>query len=195
MKILTLLMLSLLLVTVAIADDPKEEEILVLSAMDIRRSPTTAPLMHRSNALTNRDKQVKFTFYTGDLFLYNSQAHGYLMTDGYIKTGLPEESLQGRGITIGHTNNCKGIGFEHFGVNSGFKNPCIPIKFEHNSFYDIDTITTKDTVYVYVIGPDVEDEMQLDFSGTYPSFDTVFGVALDYKSSSYGFFNMVQVLK
>jgi len=190
--LLTTLLLGAFFTPLALAADAN---VLVLSTMDIRRSPTTAPLMHRTNALTHKDKQVKFTFYTGDLFKYNPNAHGYLMTDGYIDSSLPEQSLQGRGITIGRVNNCNGIGFEHFGINAGFKDPCIPIKFATNTFYDIKTITTKDTVYVHVIGPRVDDEIRLDFSGDYPSFDTVFGVALDYKPSTYGFFNMVQVLK
>lgn len=197
MKLLTTILLtfSLLLGTVAVADVVKED-VLVLSTMDIRRSPTTAPLMHRTNALTDRDKSVDFTFYTGDLFKYNPNAHGYLMTDGYIDSSTPKDSLVGRGITIGHVNNCDGIGFEQFGINNGFKEPCIDIKFADNSFYDIKTITTKDTVYVYVLGPDeFEAEISKDFSGDYESFDTVFGVAFDHKSSTYGFFNMVQVLK
>jgi len=197
MKILTtiLLAVSLLLGTVAVADDPKPE-VSVLSTMDIRRSPTQAPLMHRTNAPSEKDKSVDFTFYTGDLFKYNPNAHGYLMTDGYIDSSTPKASLQGRGITIGHVNNCDGIGFEHFGVNTGFKEPCIDVKFADNSFYDIKTITTKDTVYVYVLGPDdFEAEISKDFSGDYDSYDTVFGVAFDFKSSTYGFFNMVQVLK
>jgi len=175
MKLLTTL---LLLVTLTAAT----AETLVLSTMDIRRSPTTAPLMHRTNSvtttpkvikftfytgdlfkynpnshgylMTDAPKVIKFTFYTGDLFKYNPNSHGYLMTDGYIDSSTPRESLQGRGLTIGHTRHCNGVGFEKFGVNSGFSDQCKRVKFKDNSFYDFTVYTDNDIVDYVMLGPD-----------------------------------------
>lgn len=166
-------------------------ETTTLSVMDLRRAPTQAPLIHRVNRRGGK-KTLTFTFYTGDLWEANPDAHMWIITDGYIATGEPTKSLQGRGITVGHTNHCAmGVGFEMFGENNGYPNLCMPVDFRPNEFYDFVIETTGETVTVSVNGETISHV----FSKTMPSYDTVVGVAGDSDSATYGFFNMIQTIE
>ena len=167
-------------------------ETLTLSTMDLRRSPTSAPLIHRTNQLTDAAKTVSFKIYTGDLWENNPQAHLYMLTDGYITPGEPFGSLQGRGIIMGHTPNCKGIGFEQFGVNPGFAEGCIPMEFQANSFYDIVVRTTPSKVKLRIRSKGNEAITELAFTGDYLSNDTIMGVAGDRESATFIIFNLRQ---
>ena len=169
-------------------------EALILATMDIRRAPTSAPLMHRTNLVTEEKKILNFKFYTGDLFTANPAAHMWVMSDGYVDASIPTDSLQGRGITIGHTNACSGVGFEWFGVNAGFKEGCVPVKFFPNEFYDLIVVTTPKDVAFRVRGPNVDSSAYLQFSGDYESYDTVVGVAGDHNTATYGLFNFHQII-
>ena len=180
------LFLSFLLTSTVVA------QTLVLATMDIRRAPTSAPLVHRTNVNTMDSKTVSMLFYTGDLFIHNPLAHMWLMTDGYVDASVPKASLQGRGITFGHTNFCDGVGFEHFGVNAGFNIGCVRFDIKPNSFYELFIYTDTELVSFNVTGPNVDEGSYLEFNGSYPSFDTVMGVAEDYNSATYGFFNLHQ---
>lgn len=165
----------------------------ILSRADIRVSPTTAPLVHRVNELGGT-KTISFTFWTGSLFLYNPGSHMWMIGDGYIAPGNPYTSLQGRGIIVGRSNHCDGVSFEHFGVNNGFPEPCIPIDFEDFEFYQISLEVLPDEMTVQVIGPGISEDATISLWAEYPSFDTVMGVAIDKNPSTYGFFNVIQTI-
>ncbi|MBW1672112.1 MAG: hypothetical protein JRJ45_00450 [Deltaproteobacteria bacterium] len=172
-------------------------ETLTLCTMDIRRSPTQAPLIHRVTEVSDLYKTITFKLYTGDLWVANPNAHLYVMTDGYIKPGDPQQSLQGRGICIGHTSKCTGVSFEHFGAEIFDVGPCRNIAFRPNEFYDFQIDTNKKGVTWQCYGPDYIElavffSNTFAFQDTYPSFDTVIGVAGDKRSSTYGLFNVIQ---
>ena len=183
------------LLLLLVSAPPILAESLVLTTMDIRRSPTSAPFIHRTNPNTDAVKTVSFVFYTGDLWEQNPQSHAYLVMDGYITPGVGYGSLQGRGIIIGHTPNCKGVGFEKFGANAGYAEGCIPMQFRMNEFYRFEVTADPEKVSVAVTGPDVDEYSELAFTGEYKSFDTVMGVAFDQESSTYGIFNVLQVIE
>ena len=160
--------------------------------MDMRRSPTQAPLTHRTNPLTDTAKTVSFKFYTGDLWINNPQAHLWLLTDGHMAYGQAYGSLHGRGIIMGHTPHCKGIGFEKFGGNPGFVKGCVPMEFQSNSFYDIVVRTTPGKIKLRIKGEVSETITELAFTGEYLSNDTIMGVAGDKKSATFIIFNLRQ---
>jgi hypothetical protein len=170
-------------------------ETLILSVMDMRRSPTTAPLTHRVNEKSSSEKIVSFKLYTGDLWVQNPDAHIWVITDGFIAISPPQKSLKGRGITIGYTNHCNGVGFELFGWNSGYPGQCLPVAFLPNDFYDFRVHTVPKSITVFVEGPGIDESISFNFEKNMPSYDTVVGVAGDTQSATYGFFNVVQTIK
>lgn len=172
-------------------NEMNKPETVTLAVMDIRRSPTQAPLIHRVNT-RGGDKTLTFKLYTGDLWEQNPDAHMYIVTDGYVATGEPSKSLRGRGITIGHTHHCDmGVGFEMFGENNGYPDICLPIRFAPNQFYDFVVETSAESIMVSV---NDKESISYEFAKYMPSFDTVIGVAGDSQSSTYGFFDVKQTI-
>ena len=192
--LLALLMLSMSGFTIAGDVSTPGPEVKILSTMDIRTSPTSAPLLHRTNINSGRDKTLTFTMWTGDAFARNPTAHLWVLTDGYIDSSEPKQSLQGRGITIGHTPGCRGVGFEHFGINSGFEEGCIKMDIWPNTFYDVVINTYDIGVSVKIRGGGVNKSSSLKFTGDYLSYDTAMGFAFDWKSGTFGMFNVHQTI-
>lgn len=166
----------------------------MICRMEMKYAPTTAPL-HRSNQNSNLVKTVSMKFYTGDLFARNPTSHLYVMCDGYIDSSQKIRSLLGRGIAIGDTPIGFGIAFEHFGATPFMLGECVPVTFLDYEFYDIEIQTNKKSVGYKISGPNFSISRAMDFSDSYPSFDTVTGVANDKNPSLYGFFNMKQTMR
>ena len=164
-----------------------DETVLLRAALKL--SPTTAPLVHRSNI--NADaKLLSFIFYTGSLPLNNEGTwHGWLIADGYIKPNDPVP-LRGRGITFGHTHMCQGVGFERFSNPNQFPPGCIQMDFEPWTFYMFKVYVDRQVIKVSVDGT----EREVIAPDTIIGDDTIMGVAGDRKPSSYGVFNMTQVI-
>lgn len=165
---------------------------LVLLRADLRVSPTESALVHRPNP-TGEFKLLTFTFFTGDLFVHNPRAHGWLIADGYMESSS-EVPLRGRGITFGKTHECEGVGYEHFGGSDGkaneFPPQCLKMEFEPFEFYDFEIWVAPEG-----IGVKVNDEpLYSYFSADYPAFDTIMGVAFDTNPSVYGIFNFKQIV-
>ena len=162
-----------------------EETVLLRAALKL--SPTTAPLVHRSN-LSADAKLLTFVFYTGSLPINNEGTwHGWLIADGYMKPNdlVP---LRGRGITFGHTHMCQGVGFERFADPNQFPPGCIEMDFEPWTFYGLEVYVDKDKVRVSIDGKSLVS----NFVDSDIGDDTVMGVAGDRKPSTYGIFNLTQ---
>ena len=167
---------------------------ITLCEMDIRRSPTSAPLIHRVEPVSNLVKTVTFKLYTGDLWIHNPKSHIWVMMDGLMDSRKQTFLLKGRGITIGHSPLGMGIGFEHFGERQFMVGEFTQLDFLPNEFYDFTVTCDKNRVRWEVEGDIIHYADMHEFSMEYPSFDTVVGVAGDAESSTYGFFNVRQVM-
>lgn len=168
---------------------PIQSEPRVLVASDLRLSPTSAPLVHRIDK-DGLYKTINFTFWSGNLFQINPRSHIWVMADGHIEGGsnIP---LQGRGVTIGSTHKCKGVGFEWFGGDDGLANDfppgCIPLQIESNTHYDFEIKAGPNYISAELNG----EFIIAYFTRWYPSFDTIIGVAGDDNTSMYAFFDVI----
>lgn len=160
----------------------------VLTRADVRMSPTATPFVHRVVA-EGTDKVLSFVFWTGDLFISNPGAHVWVIADGWIDS-TNRVPLQGRGITIGRTHMCDGVGFEHFGGMTGkyneFPGDCLEINLNPYQFYTFVLYVEDDSITVRVR----QNELTAYFAKEYPAFDTIIGVAGDNEPSMSGFFNV-----
>ena len=175
-----------------------EVNTLTLVKADMRTSPTSAPLIHRPN-YRGSIKTIEFVFWSGDLPIYNPGAHMWIVADGYLNSADPHP-IRGRGITLGDTYWCHGLGFEIFGDPSEFPGACNEeMYWEPYTFYNIKLRVTPNKLKVWMRriwpNPSIDHYQSLKRRDMEAEFDTIIGVAGDPNPSQYGFFDVKQIIE